>query len=214
MKSFSLVAVVGCLFAIQTNAASISVADFNSPTGGGGFSSIGTGGTFGSGNGWTVTSGSVDVIGTGFWQSPDGNQNVDLDGSSVGAIATAITIPYGGDVTIGFWLAGNPAGAPTIKHLEVDLGAASQTFTFDTTGKSWPASQNNMGWLYESAVFSNQSAGATTLTFASLDSSYGGTFYGPVVGTVTASIPDGGMTAVLLGVGIVGLGCARRKLTA
>lgn len=178
-------AVVG-LGGLHAWATVVPVASFDSPPAGGGISTIWANGTFGSPANWTVTSGSVDVIGTGFsqWSPPDGHQTVDLDGSSVGAISTPISIPSAGTVEVEFFLAGNYRGGPAIKQLQVSLGAVNQTFSFDTTGHN----ANNMGWVSVSAIFANQSAGVATLAFRSLDGPLGGSYYGPVIGTVTASV--------------------------
>jgi hypothetical protein len=167
----------------------IPVDNFNSPqvAGNPAYTDFTYGNTFGSSGKWTVTGGSVDLIGTSFWQTPDGNQNVDMDGTSVGQISTTITIPNAGNVTVSFWLAGNMFGNTpgSTRTLQVSLGAASQTFTFDINGKS----HANMGWVAESAVFANQSAGPETLTFTGLDGPLGYPYEdGPVLGTVTASV--------------------------
>jgi hypothetical protein len=167
----------------------IPVDNFNSPqvAGDPAYTDFKYGNTFGSSGNWTVTGGSVDLIGTSFWQTPDGNQNVDMDGTSVGQISTTITIPNAGNVTVSFWLAGNMFGNTpgSTRTLQVSLGAASQTFTLDINGNS----HANMGWVAESAVFANQSAGPEILTFTSLDGPLGYPYDdGPVLGTVTAYV--------------------------
>src|SRR5882762_11248724 len=44
---------------------------------------------------WTVSQGSVDLSGAGFWQNADGNQSLDLDGAvGIGTVAqTFTTVP-------------------------------------------------------------------------------------------------------------------------
>ena len=41
--------------------------------------------------GWTVTSGSVDIIFPPGWAASDGNRSIDLDGLSAGTIAQTLT---------------------------------------------------------------------------------------------------------------------------
>ncbi len=182
----------------------------------GGFWDLAPSATFGSGGGWTVTAGSVDLINTLWQPPPDGLQNVDMDGASVGQISTLLTIPAAGSVTVSFYLSGNPNGPPDPKDLGVTLGSsAQQTTTYTLTGND-----NNMFWTTVSMVFANQAAGPETLTITSLDGVLGaGGDWGPVVGTVTAydapsGVPDGGMTATLLGMGVAGLAGLRRRFGA
>lgn len=178
------------------------------------------GDTFGQNNGWTVISSPVDgasstveTIGT-YWQTPDNNLTVDLDGISVGAIATTIDVPTSGMVSINFDLAGNPVGGQTIKDLQVQLGsAAPQDLTFDTSGYS----TSDMGWTSETVVFDITTPGNLTLSFASLDSAPSS--WGPTLATVTASevaatAPDGGSSLLLLSCASVVIGVFRRRLEA
>lgn len=162
------------------------------------------GGTFGQNNGWTVTSGTVETIGT-YWQTPDANLTVDMDGISVGAIATTIDVPAAGTVSINFDLSGNPVGGQTVKELQVQLGSLTpQEFTFDITGHN----TTDMGWTPETATFNVATPGPLTLSFASLDNPPSD--WGPALATVTASdtpftVPDSGSPLMLLGLALGGL---------
>lgn len=99
---------------------------------------------------WTVTSGSVDLIGTGFFDIYPGNGNyVDLDGTTSGAnpagqITTNASFAAG-TYTLSFDLGGSQRG--DTNTVEVTLGnfvqditlpsnapLGLQTFTFTTTG--------------------------------------------------------------------------------
>jgi len=165
--------------------------------------------TFGQNSGWTVTSGSIDQIGT-YWQSPDGYNSVDMDGDNPGSIQTIIDVPTAGAVTIDFALSGNPDGGIPLKTLSVDLGsAAAQTFTY-TTGAN---DHGNMMYASESAVFIVP-AGNLILSFSSLDAS--SSPFGPVVGAISgsevSSVPDGGFSMALLGMSSMALGWLRRKM--
>ncbi|HZM03616.1 MAG TPA: hypothetical protein VFC44_11455 [Candidatus Saccharimonadales bacterium] len=180
----------------------IAVDNFNLPYYPSGFVTLGAGNAFGNNNNWQVTQGSIDVVGTSAWQSPDGNQTIDMDGLTEGQIQTTINVPFAGTVDINFWLSGNPQGPPMVKTLSVSLGSASDSYTFNVDGHD----DNNMGWTMETAVFTDQLAGPETLTFTSLDS-VPGNLYGPAIGTVSAcamGVPDNGSTALLLGMVLAG----------
>lgn len=113
-------------------------------------------------DGWTVASGSVDLINT-LWDSSEGDYNIDLNGSAVGTIYQDVTgLVTGQSYTILFDLAGNYAGGPTVKTLDVSVGGATRSFSFDTTGRS----ARDMGWVTESLMFTASSA-TERLTFAS-----------------------------------------------
>jgi len=61
-------------------------------------------------------------------------------------------------------MADDPAGGPTVKNLNVAIEAASQNFTFDTTGFD----ATNLGWTQKELLFT-ASATDLNLTFASFD---------------------------------------------
>jgi choice-of-anchor C domain-containing protein len=163
--------------------------------------------------GWTVTSGSIDLIGN-YWQASPGNasgQSVDMDGDSPGTIEQTGIALNAGTATVDFDLAGNPDGFPTTKTLQVDLlGLTPQVFTFTLPQG---ASHENMGWVSESATFVVPSAGDYTLQFASLDQD---SPYGPALDNVSMnenqSIPEGASTALLCGMSLAALAWFRWKL--
>ncbi len=127
--------------------------------------------------GWTVQSGTVDYIGT-YWTASQGDRSVDLTGFTPGAVSqTLVTVP-GHNYKVTFDLAGNPAGLPAIKTLNVDAGATPVVYTFDTTGKTL----TDMGWESKTFNFTATSA-STTLTFASQDAG----FFGPALDNVVVT---------------------------
>lgn len=113
--------------------------DFAQPNlGGATFLTVNSGGTIGA---WQVISGSVDLIGTGFWPDTTG-QTVDMAGFNAhGQIQQTISTGPG-LYHLTFDMAGNPQGDPGIKRLLVSLGGQTQLFTFDTTGHT----TSSMGW--------------------------------------------------------------------
>jgi choice-of-anchor C domain-containing protein len=131
--------------------------------------------------GWTVSTGSVDWIGT-YWSAP-GGQSVDLDGNSPGAISQNIPTVAGQTYWLSFWLAGNPDGGPVVKTLAVTVGAdPSHIFTFDTTGKT----KTDMGWEHLGFSFTGP-GGSTIITFASNDVA---SPWGPALADVRVPGPD------------------------
>jgi hypothetical protein len=193
----------------QLLATSIPVDNFGNYSGS--FDTVVLGNSFGQNNGWTVTAGnialvspSIDQIGQ-YWQSPDGNNTVDMDGNAPGSIETQINVPYAGTVTINFDLSGNPDGGNPAKTLVVGLGSLSSPNFIYTTGSN---SHSDMEYASESVSFNVASGGSYFLSFTSLDA-YPSP-YGPVVGAVTANIPDGGFTVAMLGLALTGLAACKR----
>ena len=126
---------------------------------------------------WTVTQGSVDLSGAGFWQNADGNQSLDLEGTvGTGTIAqTFSTVPLL-KYKVSYKLAGNPASGPTIKTGQVLAnGNVIQNFSFDITGKNFV----NMGYVGKETHFIATGL-SSTLAFKSTTNSG----YGPVIDNV------------------------------
>ncbi len=143
------------------------------------FIRYGTGSTVGP---WRVTQGNVDLTGANFWQSADGRQSLDLEGSESGTVEQPIPTRVGGCYTVSFALAGNPDGGPTVKRgfarvVQHTLGhpTVQKNFVFNTWGKS----RANMGYIPQHFRF-RALAPAATLTFASTT----GGGYGPVIDAV------------------------------
>jgi choice-of-anchor C domain-containing protein len=115
--------------------------------------------------GWSVTSGSVDLTTESYWEPHDGAQSVDLNGCSPGRIAQQFATEPGRTYTTRFAYAGNPdpGGAAGLKrfHAEVN-GASVASFSFDSS----TTTRTDMGW--RTGEFTFAAAGATTeLAFVS-----------------------------------------------
>jgi choice-of-anchor C domain-containing protein len=131
---------------------------------------------------WRVTHGNVDLTGANFWQTADGRQSLDLEGSESGTIEQQLSTRIGGCYTVTFALAGNPDGGPTVKRgfarvSQHTLGhpTVQKNFIFNTAGKS----RGNMGYIPQRFRF-RAFASSGTLTFTSTT----GGGYGPVVDAV------------------------------
>lgn len=126
----------------------------------GAFSTFSTGQSVGP---WSVTAGSVDLIGPGFWAAADGDQSLDLDGDSAGTISQTFATTPGTTYTVSYALAGNPAAGPTVKTGEVLIdGVDAQDFSFDITGKTY----TDMGYVSQQFTF-QATRPSTTLAFMS-----------------------------------------------
>ncbi|MFF7635039.1 choice-of-anchor C family protein [Kitasatospora sp. NPDC008050] len=126
---------------------------------------------------WQVTTGTVDLIGEGFWQAAEGDQSVDLNGVGPGAVAQTFTTVPGTTYTVTYALAGNPAGAPAVKTGSALIdGQDFQDFSFNTTGKTFA----NMGYVNRQFTFQATNS-ATTIAFTSTTATGP---YGPVLDNV------------------------------
>ncbi|MBB5152871.1 choice-of-anchor C family protein [Saccharopolyspora phatthalungensis] len=126
---------------------------------------------------WRVTSGTIDLIGEGFWQAAEGGQSVDLNGTSAGAISQTFTTVPGTTYTVAYSLAGNPGGQALKTGKVLIDGQNFQDFSFDTTGKT----TTDMGYVRRQVTFVATKA-STTLTFASTTPN---SAWGPAVDDVT-----------------------------
>lgn len=113
--------------------------------------------------GWTLSSGTVDYIGSR-WVAGDGVRCIDLSGTSAGTIFQTISgFTPGLTYQLSFLMAANPEGGAPTRSLQADIGGASQIFSF--TG---PGSAADLGWAQRTFQFT-AAAPTLTLTFTSLD---------------------------------------------
>jgi choice-of-anchor C domain-containing protein len=131
--------------------------------------------------GWTVTMGTVDVIGS-VWHDPDGDgRSIDLDGTpGPGGIAQTFATVPGTKYKVAFSLASNPQCGPPVKRLTVTVGNVTKRYTF-TSAK---ASTSAMGWLKISFPFV-ATGKMSTLTFTSTDPA--GSLCGPAIDSVSVT---------------------------
>jgi choice-of-anchor C domain-containing protein len=167
--------------------------------------------------GWTVGGASIDWI-NGYWPSGPaaGNFSLDMNGLGLGSISQTFNTTAGQKYQVTFLMAGNPDGGPAVKTLDVStLSGGTQTFSFDTTGRSLAT----MGWTQYSFMFTATGA-SDTITFLSTSCCGSGAFpaaYGPALDLVTVSaVPELSTWAMML-IGFAGIGFMayrRNKLVA
>ena len=206
MKYLFFAAGLGLCAASGVSAATIVNGSFeDSGVQTGGFDTFSTGST--GITGWTVGSGSVDLVNQILWVAEDGQQAVDLDGNNPGSIFQDVTdLIIGAEYRVSFYLSGNEAGNPTIKTLNVSAAGTIGLYSFDDSNGGAAAD------VWELNTF-DFVAGQTTerLLFASTT---GGTAFGPALDSVSIELlaavplPAGGL--LLIG-GLAGLGALRRK---
>jgi choice-of-anchor C domain-containing protein len=129
---------------------------------------------------WTVSKGTVDIVGT-LWPASDGKRSIDMDGTSFGAISQDIATDPGKTYSVTFDMAGNGYGPPTVKQLQLSAAGSSEHYSFDMAKRPYPA----MGWQTHSWRFVAKDK-STTIRFDSLDTVNG--YFGPVLDNVTVQL--------------------------
>lgn len=117
--------------------------------------------------GWTIRSGSLDVIGA-YWSHSAGHGSLDLNGTAAATLTQEVKGKAGDHYELSFALAGNPDGTG-VMSVRVSAGNTSQTFTFDVAGHS----TSNMGWKQQTLAFTATSS-TIELRFQSLVSGNAG----------------------------------------
>ncbi len=206
---FFPLALATTLIATPVLAAPFTNGSFETGPSPGAFTTLSAGNT--SISGWTVLGSSIDYIGS-YWQAQDGNRSIDLNGNAIGGLEQTFDTNAGWIYTVGFWIAGNPDGRPTVKALTATANATTFSTTFDVTGHSL----GSMGWEFRSFQFI---AGGTSTTLSFVSTIGDPCCYGPALDNVTVTPRDQAPAAVpepasllLLGTGLLsGLRAARRR---
>jgi choice-of-anchor C domain-containing protein len=201
MKKILAIAAFAVLAPMSQAAELITNGGFEDSTFSGAFTTYGTGGGL---NGWTIESGSVDLINT-YWQPASGHYSLDLNGNSAGVISQSFATVVGQTYNVSFSMAGNTDGGGAVKVITVGAGG-DHSISFDSTGKS----HGDMGWTTQSFSFVADSV-SSTLRFSG---SANNTYYGAALDNISvtaAPVPEPETYAMLVaGLGLLGF-VARRK---
>ena len=151
-------------------------------------------------SGWTVTDGTVDLIGAGFIDILPGNGNyIDLDGSTAnsGVFANSVNLTGGVTYTLSFDLAGSQRGSTETAN--VNFGTATASFTLNSSDPLATYSLN----------FTPAASGAYSFSYENL----GGDNVGLLLDNVSVSaVPEPEIYAMLLaGLGMLGFMLRSRK---
>ena len=129
--------------------------------------------------GWTVSSGTVDYIGT-YWQAADGVRSLDLSGSVAGAVQQVFATTVGTSYRVTFSMSGNPAGVAGTKTMTASTGGTPIAFSYEVGAGNTLV---DMKWANKSLLFT-ATAATTTLTFTSTTSGV----YGPALDKVRVQL--------------------------
>ncbi len=155
-------------------------------------------------SGWSVTDGSVDVIGAGgiYDLLPGNGLYLDLDGhtSNAGRLSRSFDLDAGVLYSLSFRLAGSQRG--TAEVVDVSFGNVFETF----------ALSSNEGFLTRTLQFTPSIAGTYSISFENR----GGDRIGALLDSVSVSaVPEPESWALLCaGLGLIGVAASRRRTLA
>lgn len=190
-------------------AATITNGSFEIGSNPGGFATVSNGNSTAI-NGWTVSGGTIDYIGS-YWQADDGLRSIDLSGNGPGSISTMITNMIAGvTYEIVFALSGNPDGPrlnnPPAKIVGIEVGGNSLgQFTFNV--QSQGNTRANMGWVDRVVRFT---ANATTASLRFFNVAPN-TAFGPAIDNVRISAVPVPASGLLVFGALAGLALLRRR---
>lgn len=143
--------------------------------------------------GWSVTDGTVDIIGPGWYDLLPGNgPHIDLDGSSsnAGVLSKSLLLSAGVQYVASFQLAGNQRNWPS-DTVDVSFGTTQGTYTL----------ASSQGLTTYTLAFTASTTGNYSLSFANR----GGDNYGALLDNVSVTaVPE----PQSLALGLAGLACA------
>ncbi len=171
-------------------------------------------------NNWIVSSGTIDVVGSGFFDglcnpasgsSPTPNHCVDTDGSTsdAGTMSTAALNLTPGGYTLSFWAAGNQRYGDT-NELQFSIGPLLQTLTLP----------GNAPWQQYTYNFNIGAPTSSPLVFGEIggpgidvNNNVGILLDNVSLDQVSAPVPEP-MSLTLFGSGLIGLIVRRRQMAA
>jgi hypothetical protein len=150
-------------------------------------------------SGWTVSDGTVDIIGAGYFDFLPGNgKYLDMDGSrsNAGTISRSLNLTAGTPYVLSFELAGNHRNGAT-ESVAVSFGSASSSHSLPQSA----------GFTPFSLAFTPVTSGAFTLSFGGA----GGDNIGMLLDRVAVTAVPEPQTYALLALGLLAVGAAVRR---
>lgn len=159
--------------------------------------------------GWDVRFGSVDVVKSTYWPTPDGSDySLDLSGKVASWIEQVVTPTVSGQYRLSFYYGANPDGGPSTKFMVQSLGTECLEWFFPTATAGQPRDAN---WKFYSDLYTLEAGKSYWLRFASLTP----TPYGPTLDAVSLTlVPEPyqyGLASVLVLGGLALVDRARRR---
>jgi hypothetical protein len=149
--------------------------------------------------GWTVSDGTVDIIGNGFFDFvPANGKYIDMDGSTsnAGVLSRSVELMAGTPYVLSFDLAGNRRNAAP-EQVNVMFGSAAG---------SWSLAQSD-GFTTYSLALTPLTSGTFTLSFAGV----GGDNIGMLLDNVSVTAVPEPQTYAMLALGLLAIGAAVRR---
>jgi choice-of-anchor C domain-containing protein len=165
----------------------------------GAFTTLGAGST--AINGWTVTSGTIDYIGS-YWNAGAGNRSLDMNGNSGGSISQIIGTITGRSYSLSFLIAANPDN-PVDKTMTVTDGS----FLF---GVGYAGVPNPLSWTPIQFDFSALGP-STTITFTGTNAGPWGMALDDVSVSLNAIPEPQSWVLLITGFALVGVSARRRQ---
>jgi hypothetical protein len=150
-------------------------------------------------SGWTVSDGTVDIIGAGYFDFLPGNgKYIDMDGSTsnAGTLSRSLSLVGGTPYVLSFELAGNRRNG-AVESVAVSFGSASSTHTLPQSA----------GFTPFSLAFTPATSGNFALSFAGA----GGDNIGMLLDRVAVTAVPEPQTYALLALGLLAVGAAVRR---
>lgn len=168
------------------------------------------------GFGWTIASGNIELLSSAYWQPSNGNQSIDLNGSTTGSIYQDFIFSSSQTWVVKFDMSANPdlntrgdSAGSGLKSMRVDFGTPGLMTTLGTYSlDSAPRTIANMQYVsFSTPEILVSDSVVYRLQFTSLV----GGINGPVLDNVQLQVVPEPSAAALLCSSLVGFIALRRR---